>query len=293
MSSHTYSKPSRRTVILFFIFTILVIGYELFLWHSSSITETSEYASAVHFLDVGQGDCALILSGKDAILIDAGITAAGERVTQYLQDAGVSHLTAAIATHAHEDHIGGMAAVLRAFPTKTLYLPAQTANTRAYEAMLDAAQEMGTRVQVPTPSQVLQFGAAASMTFLAPPPDLVYENINDSSIISLFSQNGQRVLFTGDAETPAETALLASHPDLACDVLKVAHHGSDTSSTEAFLDAAHPSIAVISCGKSNEYGHPNPETISKLTARGIQIHCTAEQGTYIYPIINQKGANAA
>ncbi len=292
MSSHERRKPSRRTVILFSIFTVLVVCYELFLWFSSSTAPTSATQSAVHFLDVGQGDCALIVSGEEAILIDAGLTAASERVTSYLEQAGISKLTAAIATHAHEDHIGGMAAVLRKFPTKTLYLPRQTANTRAYESMLDAAEDTGTQVQIPTPGQVLQFGEDAAMTFLAPPPDSVYENLNDSSIISLFSQNGQRVLFTGDSEAPAETELLAAHPDLACDVLKVAHHGSNTSSTDAFLDAAHPRLAVISCGKFNDYGHPHPETIAKLTAREIQIHSTAEQGTYIYPIIKQEGANA-
>lgn len=293
MSSHERQKLSRKTVILFSIFTVLVVCYELFLWFSSSIAPTSVTTSAVHFVDVGQGDCALIVSGTEAILIDAGMTAASERVVTYLQQAGVSKLTAAIATHAHEDHIGGMAAVLRKFPTKTLYLPSQTANTRAYESMLDAAEEMGTQVQVPTPGQVLQFGEDAAMTFLAPPLDSVYENLNDSSIISLFSQNGQRVLFTGDAEALAETELLATHPDLACDVLKVGHHGSNTSSTDAFLDAAHPRLAVISCGKFNDYGHPHPKTIQKLTARGIQIHCTAEQGTYIYPMIKQEGVSAA
>lgn len=293
MSPHPHSKLNRKTVILFSIFTVLVIGYELFLWTFNHTAPISPYPSAVHFLDVGQGDCTLIVSGEEAILIDAGITSMRERVTQYLKETGISHLTAAIATHAHEDHIGGMAAVLRSFPTETLYLPGQTANTQAYEAMLDAAEEMGTRVQIPAPGQVVQFGAGASMTFLAPPVDSAYENLNDSSIISLFSQDGHRVLFTGDAETLAETELLASHPDLSCDVLKVAHHGSNTSSTDPFLDAAQPSLAVISCGKFNDYGHPHPETISKLTKRGIQIHCTAKEGTYIYPIINEEGENIA
>lgn len=293
MSSHLRKKANRKTVIFFCLFTAFVIAYELFLWVSSSTASTSPYPSAVHFLDVGQGDCALIVSGEDAILIDAGVTAMGERVIQYLKEAGVSHLTAAIGTHAHEDHIGGMAAVLRTFPTETLYLPAQTASTRSYEAMLEAAEDMGTKVQVPSPGQILQLGENASMTFFSPPIDSVYENINDSSIISLFSQNGKRILFTGDAESPAENQLLAMGSDLSCDVLKIAHHGSDTSSTDAFLDVAQPSIAVISCGKFNDYGHPHPETISKLNDRGIQIHCTADQGTYIYPIINQEGENIA
>ena len=293
MSSHLRQKVNRKTIIFFAVFTIFVIAYELFLWISSSTASSAPHSSAVHFLDVGQGDCALIVSGEDAILIDAGITAMGERVTQYLKEAGISRLTAAIGTHAHEDHIGGMAAVLRAFPTETLYLPGQTAATHSYESMLEAAEDMGTTVRVPSPGQILQLGENASMTFLSPPTDSVHENINDSSIISLFSQNGTRILFTGDAEEPAERQLLAMRPDLTCDVLKIAHHGSDTSSTDTFLDAAQPSIAVISCGKFNDYGHPHPETISKLSDRGIQIHCTAEQGTYIYPIINQEGERIA
>lgn len=293
MSSHERCKPSRRTAIAFAVFTVLVVCYELFLWFSGSTAPISATQPAVHFIDVGQGDCALILSGEDAVLIDAGITAVSERVTTYLQEVGVSRLTAAIATHAHEDHIGGMAAVLRKFPTDTLYLPSQTANTRAYTAMLDAAEAAGTQVQVPIPEQVLQFGVDAEIRFLAPPPDSVYENLNDSSIISMFSQDGQRVLFTGDCETLGETELLAAQPDLVCDVLKVAHHGSNTSSTDAFLDAAQPRIAVISCGKYNDYGHPHPETLEKLSARGIEIHSTAEEGTYIYPIIQKEGANAA
>lgn len=293
MSSHLHKKANRKTIIFFSLFTAFVIAYELFLWVSSSAAPASPSPSAVHFLDVGQGDCALIVSGEDAILIDAGITAMSERVIQYLKEVGVSQLTAAIGTHAHEDHIGGMAAVLRTFPTETLYLPGQIASTRSYEAMLEAAEDMGTKVQIPSPGQILQFGENASMTFFSPPIDSVYENINDSSIISLFSQSGKRILFTGDAESPAESHLLAMRPDLSCDVLKIAHHGSDTSSTDAFLDAAQPSIAVISCGKFNDYGHPHPETISKLNDRGIQIHCTAEEGTYIYPIINQEGENIA
>ncbi len=293
MLSQERRRPSRGTMLCFAAFTVFVVCYEVFLWFSGGIVSASAAQSAVHFIDVGQGDCALILSGEDAVLIDAGLGTTSERVTIYLQDVGVSRLTAAIATHAHEDHIGGMAAVLRQFPTDTLYLPSQTANTRTYASMLDAAKASGTQVLVPVPGEVLRFGAGAEMHFLAPPPDSVYENLNDSSIISMFSQNGQRILFTGDAETLAETELLATHPDLACDVLKVAHHGSNTSSTNAFLDAAAPRIAVISCGKYNDYGHPHPKTLEKLRARGIEVHCTADEGTYIYPIIQEEGANAA
>ena len=92
-----------------------------------------------------------------------------------------------------------------------------------------------------------------------------------------------RVLFTGDAEAQAEEAVLASGADLSCDVLKVGHHGSDTSSTNAFLDAASPKIAVISCGKYNDYGHPHPETLARLAEHGASVHVTADSGTFRYP----------
>ncbi len=282
----TYSRrrPGKKSILFLCIATLLVVCYELFLAFGGPVgTGTVQQGTVVHFIDVGQGDCALILSGDDAVLIDAGLTATADQVTEYLRAAGVSHLTAAVATHPHEDHIGGMAAVLDAFQTDTLYLPAKTAITPSYEAMLDAAERTGTAMQVPAPGQRLSLDAHASLAFLAPDPDAVFESVNDYSIISLLSADGLRVLFTGDAEAAAEQALLDSGADIACDVLKVGHHGSDTSSTDAFLDAAAPKIAVISCGKYNEYGHPHPETLARLQAHGAAIHVTADTGTFLYP----------
>lgn len=287
-------KPGRKSIIFLCVLTILVVIYELALaFPLDSPAHSMQHPTAVHFIDVGQGDCTLIVSGEDAVLIDAGLTATSGRVTAYLRDAGVTRLTAAVATHPHEDHIGGMAAVLEAFPTDVLYLPAQTALTGTYTAMLDAAEQTATSVEVPRPGQVLRLGTDASLTFLGPSPNDTFDNLNNYSILSLLDAGDFRVLFTGDAEAEAEAAVLASGADLSCDVLKAGHHGSDTSSTDAFLDAAHPEIAVISCGKYNEYGHPHPETLSRFAAHGISVHITADAGTFRYPIpANQEGDNA-
>lgn len=282
--THSRHKPGKKSILFLCIATLLVLCYELFLafdWHTGPGAVQQD--TTVHFIDVGQGDCSLIVSGADAVLIDAGLTATADQVTDYLRAAGVTHLTAAVATHPHEDHIGGMAAVLDAFQTDALYLPAKTAITPSYEAILDAAERTGTSVQVPIPGQSLSLDAQASLTFLAPDPDAVFESINNYSIIARLSADDLRVLFTGDAEAEAEQALLDSGADIACDVLKVGHHGSDTSSTDAFLDAAAPKIAVISCGKYNEYGHPHPETLGRLQAHGAAIHITADTGTFLYP----------
>lgn len=283
-SSTSRQKLGKKSIVFLCILTVLVIAYELFVsFGQEIISDPMQQQTTVHFIDVGQGDCSLIVSGGDAVLMDAGLTSTSDQVIAYLKEAGVTHLVAAVGTHPHEDHIGGMAAVLEAFPTDVLYLPAQTALTAAYSAMLDAAEQTGVSVQVPSPEQILEFGNHASLTFLAPAPDDTFDNVNNYSIISMLAADDFRVLFTGDAEAQAEEAVLASGADLTCDVLKVGHHGSDTSSTNAFLDAASPKIAVISCGKYNDYGHPHPETLARLAEHGASVHVTADSGTLRYP----------
>ena len=182
-------------------------------------------------------------------------------------------------THLEQDHH----LEARILAKLEYFNPAGSVKDRVAKAMLDAAERTGTAMQVPAPGQRLSLDAHASLAFLAPDPDAVFESVNDYSIISLLSADGLRVLFTGDAEAAAEQALLDSGADIACDVLKVGHHGSDTSSTDAFLDAAAPKIAVISCGKYNEYGHPHPKTLARLQAHGAAIHVTADTGTFLYP----------
>lgn len=294
-NSHTSrQKPGKKSIVFLCILTILVVIYELYVCFGQGVVSNSmQQHTTVHFIDVGQGDCSLIVSGGEAVLMDAGLTATADQVIDYLREAGVTRLTAAVGTHPHEDHIGGMAAVLEAFPTDVLYLPAQTALTATYTSMLDAAEQTGVSVQVPSPGQVLTFGNQAALTFLAPTPDDTFDNANNYSIISMLAADDFRVLFTGDAEAQAEEAVLASGADLSCDVLKVGHHGSDTSSTNAFLDAVSPKIAVISCAKYNDYGHPHPETLARLAEHNVTVYVTADSGTFRYPTpVNQKGDNA-
>ena len=242
-------------------------------------------ATEVHFIDVGQGDAALLLSGGQAVLIDAGTAENAGALVRYLEERGVRSLYAVIASHPHSDHIGGMAAVLSAFPAEHFYMGPETQNTAAYEDMLDALEAQGVRPAIPADGDTLRLDSGATVTFLGPADDVSAENMNDRSLIALFSTGTEQVLFMGDAEAAAEQSLLAHHPELTCDILKVGHHGAATSSTPAFLSAIQPSVAVISCGVDNDYGHPSDQTLQNLSLAGVDdIRITAEESTVVLPL---------
>lgn len=241
--------------------------------------------TAVHFIDVGQGDSVLLLSGGQAVLIDAGTAESGAAVVRYLEELGVTELYGAVATHPHADHIGGMAQVIEAFPIEHFYLGPETQNTATYSGMLDALEEAGVQPVIPADGDELVFDSGASLTFLGPADDVPKNNLNDRSLITLFRAGDQDVLFMGDAESAAEESLLAHHPALTCDVLKVGHHGAATSSSEEFLQAVRPSTAVISCGVDNDYGHPSDQTLQNLSLAGVDdVRITAQSGTVVLPL---------
>lgn len=273
----------------------------LFLWSAAAVAfmlgcilqfaerflpqQTLTDETAVHVIDVGQGDSALLLSGGQAVLIDAGTKESGAAVVRYLEDLGVTRLYAAVATHPHADHIGGMAQVLDTFPVEHFYMGSETQNTTSFSDMLDALQAQGIQPTTPTPGDTLAFDSDALLTFLGPADDVPSTNLNDRSLITLFQADEQKVLLMGDAESAAEQSLLAHMPDLRCDVLKVGHHGGATSSSLSFLQTIQPSVAVISCGVDNDYGHPDPQTLQNLSLAGVNdVRITAESGTVIIPL---------
>ena len=241
--------------------------------------------TAVHFIDVGQGDATLLLSGGQAVLIDAGTEESGAAVVRYLEDLGVSQLYAAVVTHPHADHIGGMAQVINAFPVEHFYMGPETQNTASYSNLLDALQAQGIQPTISAPGDTLAFDSGASLTFFGPAEDVPDGNLNDRSLITLFQADEQKVLLMGDAEAAAEQSLLAHYPTLRCDVLKVGHHGGADSSSLSFLQTVQPSVAVISCGVDNDYGHPDPQTLQNLSLAGVtDVRITAECGTVILPL---------
>lgn len=233
----------------------------------------------VHFIDVGQADSILIEQGEYSMLIDAGTNSAAQTVVDYLEDQDISELEYVIGTHPHEDHIGGMDNVISNFSINTLLFPKVTATTKTYEDVISAAQTKNLKLTVPQVGKTYTLGEA-SFEILAPNSSS-YSSTNDYSIVIKLTYGENTFLFTGDAEELSEEEMLDKNFDLSADLLKVGHHGSDTSTSQAFLNAVNPQYAVISVGVDNKYGHPKKSTMDLLKEKGIEVYRTDEQGTII------------
>lgn len=233
------------------------------------------------FLDVGQGDSALIRAGAWAVLIDSGTD--GADLCRALRRQGVEKLHCLIATHPHADHIGGMDMAAAAFDADTLLIadrpPAEESDRACYDRLLDAAEAEGMEVIHPADGYAFSVGDILLEIF-SPLPD--GDNENDRSLLVRAWAGGVTALVTGDAEADAEAAVLRSGRDLSADILKVGHHGSKNSTSERFLAAVAPKYAVISVGAGNTYGHPTDQTLERLTAAGAEIYRTDLDGTIAF-----------
>ena len=241
-------------------------------------TESSASWLTVHYLDVGQADCALLECGGEYLLIDGGNADDGRLVVSYLEQQGVTGLDTVICTHAHEDHVGGLAAVLNVYPVEKLYCPTRTYASRWFEAFLRYVHQQELEVTLPRPGETFSLGDAR-VEILGPLKS--YADPNNTSIVCRVTLGETSFLFTGDMEKTAETDLLEAGTDLRADVLKVGHHGSDTSTGYWFLREVDPEYAVISVGRDNDYGHPHEQPMSRLYHAGMTIFRTDTLGTVI------------
>lgn len=212
-------------------------------------------------LDVGQADCIVARQGEHAVLIDAGTNVDAEKLVKTLQDLDITRFDVVIGTHPHEDHIGGMDAVLLAFPVDTFIMPKIAHDTKTFRDVLDAVEQRGLQVTTPKAGTSYKVGKA-ELTLLYDGID--EDNLNNCSVVSRLVYAGRSILLTGDAETEVEQALVDANITIRSDFLKVGHHGSNTSSSPDFLNAVKPTAAFISCGVDNSYNHPHATTITKL-----------------------------
>ncbi|NLY51467.1 MAG: MBL fold metallo-hydrolase [Firmicutes bacterium] len=236
----------------------------------------------IHFLDVGQGDSILIQTPAGAnILVDAGDTRAGNQVVvPYLQRLGVKSLDMVVITHPHFDHIGGLIPVLEKFTVGRVLADGQIHTSRTYENLLILIDQKGIPFRLARAGDKLEIPGLDEVLVLNPQEPFL-KGLNNNSVVLAVTYGETSVLLTGDIEAEAERRILEGNIPARANILKVAHHGSRTSSTPEFLEAVQPDTAVISAGADNNYGHPHPETLVNLKAVGSQVFQTSAAGTII------------
>ena len=233
----------------------------------------------VQYIDVGQADCALLECDGEFMLIDGGNRDDSQLVVSFLEQQGVKELAAVVCSHAHEDHVGGLPAVLAVYPTKAVYAPTKTYSSNIFDKFVYYTDQQGLDITIPAPGDQFTLGQAV-VTVLGPVKS--YAETNDTSIVLWVKYGETNFLFTGDMETEAENDMLdywEGKVDWKADVLKVGHHCSNTSTGYRFLNEVNPAYGVISLGKGNDYGHPHKEPMSRLRQAGVTILRTDELGT--------------
>ena len=232
----------------------------------------------IHFIDVGQADAALVLCDGKAMLIDGGNAEDSSLLYTYLKNHNISHLDYVIGTHAHEDHIGGLAGALNYASVGTAYCPATSYDTKAFGNFVKALDKHGVSITVPSTGDSFTLGSAAC-TILAVNTDS--SDPNNTSIVLRIVYGDTSFLFTGDAERVVEQAILNRGTNINSTVLKVGHHGSESSTSYVWLREIMPQYAVISVGKDNSYGHPTEEVLSRLRDAEVKTFRTDLHGDII------------
>lgn len=244
-----------------------------------SAAEPAPASLKAHFIDVGQGDSAFIeLPDGKTMLIDAGVPDAGPTVVSYLKSLGCTRIDYLVATHPHADHIGGLPAVISAFDIGEVWAPNATNTTKTFEAFIDAVRGKGLQIHAGAAGMdIVGADAGYTVSIIAPPDGVNSDDYNDYSLVIKLVYGNTSFLFTGDA--PAET-IAAAQPGHV-DVLKVAHHGSNTGTTGALISALSPTYSVISYGIGNDYGHPTEKVLTMLTSHSQHVLGTGANGTIV------------
>lgn len=286
-----FKKSFKAIMSIVVVFSVIVglawLGHNVYLLDSllgrnktnTTVVTAPQGSLEVHYLDVGQGDSTYIRYNDYDILIDATTLKDSDDLIKQLKDLNVKDLDLVIATHPHEDHIGGMPKVFKEYDVKSFYMPQSAHTTKTFEKLVRAVTDEGIEMNVikagtmlPTPKEL--------HTEVFAPLKTTYEDLNNYSPIIKMQFGDKAFMFTGDAEEDSELEVVKRYDNsLKADVLKLGHHGSSTSSSEEFLNAVKPSIGVISCGQNNKYGHPHKETLEKAKVRNMDLYRTDTDGS--------------
>lgn len=246
----------------------------------NSIGENALNKTEFHFLDVGQGDSTLIIfpNGK-TMLIDAGKSNYGYTVVNYIKNLKISKIDYLVMTHPDADHIGGMTSVLDNFEIGAIYMPDKISTTKTFEDLLLKIMSKGLKITVPKSNDLISESTDFKAIVLSPTKK--YDDSNEMSIVIKIIYKNNSFILMGDAGNKVENDLLYSNANIKSDLIKIGHHGSSSSSSTRFIEKVDPQFAIISCGKNNQYGHPNSKTLETLNKNGIKIYRTDELGNII------------
>lgn len=229
---------------------------------------------SIYYFDVGQADSILLTNNDKYMLIDAGNNADGKNIVNYLKKMGINKLDYLVATHAHEDHIGGMDDIINSFDIGTFYMPDVVTTTKTFEDLIIALEDNNVKVDTPSIGDIFLFGGCK---FEVLHLDDDESDLNNTSIVLRGLYGNNSFLFMGDATSEVEKEILNSNID--SDVLKVGHHGSRYSSSVNFLKKVTPKYSIISVGDDNSYNHPHSVTFTKLKDVNSEVYRTDNDGT--------------
>lgn len=244
----------------------------------------------MHVIDVGQADCILIKQNDKIMLVDAGTMSSADKVVNYLKSLNITKIDVLVATHQHHDHIGGMSKILDNFEVGVIYMPdlgKEKIDTKSYKSFISSIEKWEQKEE----NEVLfakdeegnlrKFDLGqANVRFIAPTCNW-YRTKNNYSIVMRITFGKTSILLTADAEKKSEMEMVNLGYNLKADVLKIGHHGCDSSTTEKFINEVDPDYAIISVGKNNDYGYPDKKVMDRLEKRKITVYRTDENGTII------------
>lgn len=276
-------------VVIILILTNLLIGDKDTQQPSNTFEEQATSKSVegeltLTMIDVGQADCFLLMQDGETALVDCGTRSTGEDAVEYLKSIGIANLDYVFGTHPHDDHMGGMYDIITNFEVGKIIIPKveEKITSNWYIKLVEELSSGDYNIENPSVGDVYYLGDA-TIKIIGPISE-PKGNTNNYSIVMKVSFGEMDIIMTGDAETEVEEEILESKENIDAEILKVGHHGSDTSSSEEFLDAISPDCALISTKLGNKYEHPIKSTMENLEKRDIEVYRTDENGTVIATI---------
>ncbi len=288
-----FLKPKERkkayVICLLLIFGLIITILEIFgitNWHKVSVfsgavdgIKVADTDFAVYYLDVGQSDCSIVICDGKVLVIDTGSYPQLLDIQEALFALEVETIDYLVVTHQHEDHMSGAERLMSLYNVENIVMPRLSdenmIESETYDRLLHAIANNNVNPIVAQEVDYLDLGSAR-IDILAPQKQ--YKELNNMSTVIKIAYGETSFLFQGDAESQVENDLLFSDYDLSADVLKLGHHGSKTASTEKYLDAVNPDIAIVSCGQGNSYGHPRVTVMEHLVERNIDYYITVDDG---------------